>query len=364
VTLRLHRGILTAVAIGAAASASVASLPACTPPTHHYEYVVAEPEPTVLRVYDIDDGHRLVRTVPLPGLEGDLGGIGASAVTDRLYVSSNGAGGSGVLLAYDLRRDQVMWTRRYPPELDGLCVTPDGSKIYVSSGEHATTDYFYVLDGGGGDVLGTVAVAAQTHNAICAPAGTRAYLTSVTSPYVSVVDTSDDHVVRRVGPFGDSVRPFTINGRETLTVVNVNHLIGFEVGSVTTGHVLWRVPVPGFPNDANALNPSHGVAFTPDEREVWVADAPHKALHVFDVTGLPGQKPVKKATIRLGRAPQWITFSLDGRFAYSSTGDVFDAATRKRVASIAASARLLEVDVQGSDVVRVASRHGLGYVRG
>jgi DNA-binding beta-propeller fold protein YncE len=347
------------------ALASFAALPACEVPTRHYEYVIAEPKPTVLRIYDIDDGHRLVRTVPLPDLEGGLGGVGASAVTDRMFVSSSGADGTGVLLAYDLRTDAVAWTRRYAPELDGLCVTPDGSKVYVSSGEHATTDYFYVVDGNGGDVRGRVPVAPRTHNAICNPAGTRAYLSSVTSASVSVVDASDDHVVARVGPFGDVVRPFTINGRETLMVVNVNHLIGFEVGSITTGKLLWRVPVPGFANDANALNPSHGVAFTPDEREIWVADAPHKALHVFDARGLPDQKPVKVATIRLANAPQWVTFSLDGRFAYASTGDVIDTATRKPVASIAPrSSKLLEVDVRGGDVVRVASRHGLGYVTG
>ena len=44
---------------------------------HHYAYVVSQLKPTSLRVYDIDDGHRLVRTVPLPELEGDVAGMAA-----------------------------------------------------------------------------------------------------------------------------------------------------------------------------------------------------------------------------------------------------------------------------------------------
>jgi DNA-binding beta-propeller fold protein YncE len=284
-------------------------------------------------------------------------------VTDRLYVSSVGDGDAGVLLAYDLRTDQVLWTRTYPPEVDSLCVTPDGSKIYLSAGEHNENDFFQVLDASDGDVTGSVTVAPQTHNAVCNVDGTRAYLSSVTSPYVTIADTADDHVIRRVGPFADSVRPFTINGRNTLLIVNVNHLIGFEVGDIETGRKLWRVITPGYPDSGAQLNPSHGVAITPDEREVWVADSQNRALHVFDVTGLPGRKPVEVTTIELTKRPYWITFSLDGRYAYPATGDVIDTSTRRKVATIAdRSTKQIQVDVQGRNIVRVGSRHGIGYV--
>jgi DNA-binding beta-propeller fold protein YncE len=259
----------------------------------------------------------------------------------------------------------VTWTRTYRPGVDALCVTPDGSKLYMSSGEHEQTDYFFVLDAVDGDELGRVAVAPQTHNAVCNLDSTRAYLASITSPYVTVVDTADDHVIRRIGPFAEPVRPFTINGRNTLVIVNVNKIIGFEVGDITTGRKLWRVPVPGYPYNGAQLNPSHGVGLTPDEREVWVVDSQHKALHVFDVTGLPDVKPVKVATIRLTQQPYWMTFSLDGRYAYPSSGDVIDTQTRRRVTGIAmSSSKLLEIDLRGNDPIRAASRHGIGYVAG
>lgn len=291
--------------------------------------------------------------------------MGASAVTDRLYISSVGDGEAGVLLAYDLRTDRVLWIRTYPPEVDSLCVTPDGAKIYLSAGEHTENDYFHVLDASDGDVTGSVTVAPQTHNAVCNLDSTRAYLSSVRSPYVTIADTTDDHVIRRVGPFGDSVRPFTINGRNTLLIVNVNHLIGFEVGDIETGRKLWRVAAPGYPDNGTQLNPSHGVALTPDEREAWVVDSQNKKLHVFDVTGLPAIKPTKVATIALTKNSYWITFSLDGRYAYPATGDVIDTTTRKKVATIVdRSTKQVQVDVRGHDIVRVGSRQGIGYVTG
>jgi len=233
----------------------------------------------------------------------------------------------------------------------------------VSSGETSTSDHFFVLDAHDGQELDRIHVAPKTHNAICNLDSTRAYLTSVTSPYVHVIDTSDDHLIRRIGPFGDSVRPFTINGRNTVVVVNVNHLIGFEVGDIATGRKLFRVAVPGSVDDGVTLDPSHGVAFTPDEEEIWVADSRHRAVHVFDASGLPAHVPRLIATIALSGQPQWITFSLDGRYAYPSTGDVIDTATRETVAHIAPRAsKLLEVDVRDGDPIRVSSRHGIGYV--
>ena len=39
-----------------------------------------------------------------------------------------------------------------------------------------------------------------------------------------------------------------------------------------------------------------------------------------------------------------ISFSLDGRFAYASSGQVIDTQTRKVVAHVAASEKLVEID--------------------
>ena len=48
-----------------------------------------------------------------------------------------------------------------------------------------------------------------------------------------------------VGPFSNVIRPFTVNGSQTLCFVNVNGLLGFEIGDLRTGQVVQRVEVPG-----------------------------------------------------------------------------------------------------------------------
>ena len=41
-------------------------------------------------------------------------------------------------------------------------------------------------------------------------------------------------------------KPFTINAAQTLCFVNVNDLLGFEVGDLKTGKMLHRVEVTGY----------------------------------------------------------------------------------------------------------------------
>ena len=62
------------------------------------------------------------------------------------------------------------------------------------------------------------------------------------------------------------IRPLTINSRETLCFVNVNGLIGFEIGDLKTGKMLHRVEVEGFKQGPIKRHgcPSHGIALTPD----------------------------------------------------------------------------------------------------
>jgi hypothetical protein len=63
--------------------------------------------------------------------------------------------------------------------------------------------------------------------------------------------------------------------------------------------------------------PSHGIALTPDEKELWVADCANSAIHVFDATSMP---PKQRITIKARDCVGWVSFSMDGRVAYSSTG--------------------------------------------
>jgi DNA-binding beta-propeller fold protein YncE len=112
--------------------------------------------------------------------------------------------------------------------------------------------------------------------------------------------------------------------------------------------------------------PSHGIGLTPDEKEVWVVDAANQQVHVFDNTAEP---PKQKESIRLREQPGWITFSLDGKLAYLSTGEAIDTATKKIVAALADekggevhSEKMVEIHWRGGQPVMTGDQFGVGRV--
>jgi hypothetical protein len=199
--------------------------------------------------------------------------------------------------------------------------------------------------------------------------GKRAYLAGLRSPLLTVTQTSDHTVLRKIGPFGNSIRPFTVNGTQTRCYVNVNELLGFEIGDLTTGEKLERVEVQGFQQGPIKRHgcPSHGIGLTPDETEIWLCDGANQRLHLFDVTVSPAKQLL---SIRLRDQPGWVTFTLRGDYAYPSTGEVINTATRQIVARLrdeqgrmVQSEKLLEIDFREGEPVRNGDQFGLGRVQ-
>jgi len=97
--------------------------------------------------------------------------------------------------------------------------------------------------------------------------------------------------------------------------------------------------------------PTHGLELTPDNHELWVTSFIGNGLMVFDVTGA---QPRYVATVGVGDGPNWLTFSPDGKYAYSANAGansitIVDTAKRQAIAEIRVGAvpkRLLEVDLR------------------
>jgi len=313
-------------------------------------------------VFDIDNGHKFVRRIATPGLD-DLGkplnvkGICASAVTKRVYVST-----TRTLSCLDLLTDKPLWEKTYEGGCDRMSIAPDGTQIYLPSLEG---DHWLVIDAISGNVRRKIVPKSGAHNTIYSLDGRHVYLAGLKSPLLTVMDTATHSVSETVGPFSNVIRPFTVNASQTLCFVNVNGLLGFEVGDLRTGKVLHRVEIPGSKPGAEKRHgcPSHGIGLTPDETELWVTDAANSQLHIFDAT----MPPKELAAIALRDQPGWVTFSIDGQFAYPSTGDVIDVKTRKIVAGLkdeegheVQSEKLLEIDFADGQPIRTGDQFGLG----
>jgi hypothetical protein len=318
-------------------------------------------------VFDMDRGYAFVRRIPAQDVpQGtppeNVKGIAASARTGRLYVTTFGR-----IMAFDLATDRKVWDRTYEGGCDRLAISPDGRLLYVPSFEGP---HWNVIDGETGDVRAKVVTDSGAHNTIYGPDGRRVYLAGLKSRLLAVADPATHAVVARVGPFSNVIRPFTINGAQTLCFVNVNDLLGFEVGDLKTGKMLHRVEVTGAVKGPVKRHgcPSHGVALTPDERELWLADGANSSIHVFDARAMP---PRQVATIKLRDQPGWITFSLDGTRAFPSTGEVIDTKTRQIVATLkdetgrdVQSEKVVEVVFSGTKIARTGDQFGIGRQTG
>jgi DNA-binding beta-propeller fold protein YncE len=264
-----------------------------------------------------------------------------------------------------LTSEKVLWEKEYEGGCDRMAISPDGKTIYLPSFEK---EHWNVVDAKTGNVIEKVVTNSGAHNTVYGADGTKAYLAGLRSPYLTVADTRTHQISKQVGPFSSSIRPFTVNGSQTLCYVNVNNLLGFEIGDLTTGQKLHRVEVANF--EAGPVKrhgcPSHGVGLTPDEKEVWVVDAFNQRVHIFDNTVMP---PRQLQSIALRDQPGWITFSLDGRHAYPSTGEIIDVASRRIIASLTdeegrpvQSEKVIEVHFRGKKPVKGGDQFGVGRV--
>ena len=339
---------------------------------HRYLYVAAPGIRDYLQfggagilVFDIDAGHRFVKRIDTPenhaAKPDNMKGICACAATRRLYFTTPKS-----LYCLDLMTEKTVWQKQLPLGCDRMSITPDGKLLYVPSFEK---DTWNVVNADVGEVVKTIETKSGAHNTVVGLDGSKMYLGGLKSPWLFVADAKTHQVISKVGPFSGAVRPFTVNGEQTLCYVTVNGLLGFEIGDLVTGKVVRRVEVEGFKTGPVKRHgcPSHGVGLTPDAKEAWVCDAFNTRVHVFDLTKNP---PKQIESIGLREQPGWITFSIDGKYAYPSTGEVIDVKTKKVLTFLkdeqgrpVHSEKMVEIDFKDGVPVRAGDQFGVGRVR-
>ena len=316
-------------------------------------------------VFDIDNNHRFVKRMTTKGFHPDgtpsnVKGIAVSIPLNSIYVSTIES-----LQRIDLTTDKLIWEKQFEGGCDRMAISPDGKTMYLPSFEKS---FWNVVDCASGDVIKKIEVNKRAHNTIYGPAGSYVFLDDIASPWLHVADAKKHELVNKIGPFSNFIRPFTINGKETLAFVTVDSLLGFEVGDLKTGKKLAHVEVKGWnmgPVRRHG-NPSHGIGLTPDEKEIWLADGHNMRLHVFSAVA-PYQQ---LTTIPLQDMPGWINFSIDGRYAYPSSGEVIETKTRRIITVLqdefhnnVASEKMLQIDLSGDKAIKAADQFGIGGIR-
>jgi DNA-binding beta-propeller fold protein YncE len=318
-------------------------------------------------VLDANDNYHFVKRIPTWDYAAavspeQISGVAASPVTNMIYVAARGRLG-----ALDMATDKLVWST----VLDGKCcerpqVTPDGKIIVVGSD---LQDYWYEVDAKTGKSLGAIQAPLSfgAHNMNLSADGKTAFL-SPNGKVMTIADVASRKVLRTI-PFPDNIRVFVLNKNSTRIYTNQNNFMGFIIADATTGKLLktvevtsedwkskWNVtPRPRIPHGC----PSHGIALTPDESEIWLADGIFNKIHIFSNT----DDPKEIDTIDTPGGTFWMTFGLDAKLAYSSSGDIIDVKTHKIVGQMKdefgrplQSEKLLDITFDNGHAQRVSNQ--------
>ena len=320
-----------------------------------------------ISVYDIDVGHRLIKTIPTVPDVADVRGVAASAATGRLYVAYQDASGTGKVYCLDLYSEKIAWNTVISPGVDRLAVNPNGQLLYVPTWEGGSADYINVVEAGTGDVVRRVYFSNRSHDTqypLSGPIFQETKAEDGSGNYLYTIDPNS-YAVSRIGPYSGVLGPYAVDGPSRYAVNNVRNLWGMQVADLKTGQTITAIIPDHPPGDPGLL---HGIGWTPDETEAWQNGSrsdPH--VYIWDMRN--PMTPVFKArlTLRSDRGSHWLTFDIKGDYAYIAPSknsddktEVFDARTHVSVGVIGSSEDMLEIDFTDGKTSRVGDQYGIG----
>ena len=290
-------------------------------------------------VLDASNNYTFVKRIPTWNVPAgsfpmQVSGVTASPETQMIYVAARGR-----MCAIDLNTEKMVWDKDYDGNgFERPQISPDGSFMYVGSN---LKDYWYVVNPRTGDLITKVVSPKSTdaHNLNLSADGKMAFM-APNGPVMGLADTTTNTLIDTI-TFPDHVRVFVLNHDSSLLYSNLNNLSGFVIVDVKSRKIIQKVEVQGFDWQANWNSPnrpriphgtpSHGIALTHDEKELWLCDGLNNCVHIFDNTQMP---PKQEGMFKTTGGAYWITMSVDGKRAYLSSGDVVDVATHQIVGAL------------------------------
>jgi YVTN family beta-propeller protein len=210
--------------------------------------------------------------------------------------------------------------------------TPDGHYIGVP-----------IRDGGAVDIVDTklkrvvkVLPIRGPHNCFNSGNNNDLYVSSMGGNEIDVIDLKKMDYSAKI-PVGGIPRPYSVSGDEKTLYTALTNLHGFVIADIPRRKVVERVvlpPAPPLDCPLELNTPTHGLALTPHGRQLWVTSLADSGVYVYDLAA-------KKTSpiIHVGKCPNWIAFSPDGRYGVVSNSDdndcsIIDVRTEREVARV------------------------------
>jgi YVTN family beta-propeller protein len=235
----------------------------------------------------------------------------------------------------DTATQQTVGTVKVSGRPNQVAVTPDGKYVAVPIRDGDKVD---IVDVATQKVVTSLPIK-EPHNALNTGSNRYIFVSSMASHEINVIDL-ERMDYSAVIPAGGRPRPYVISPDGNTMFVAVADLHGFVIVDFPDKRVLERVEMPAEHPTPHPLQyetadtRTHGLALTPDGRELWVSSLLDDCVYIYDVKA---KKFVGK--VSTGEGPNWLAFTPDGRYLCVSNADsddvsIIDVKTRQEAARL------------------------------
>lgn len=259
-------------------------------------------------------------------------GMAVQADGARLFTTSEG---DNTLRIFATSTDKLIGEIKLTGRPNQCAVTPDGKYVAIPIRD---TDSVDVVDVTQQKVVKTLPVKAP-HNAFNAGSNRYTFVSSMGDHAINMIDLEKMDYAASI-PTGGVPRPYVVTRDGRSMYVALSDLHGFAIVDIPEKRVVRRVEMPAenptpHEHPGEPINTlTHGLALSPDERELWVTSLLDDAMYVYDVSSqkIVGHVPV-------GSGPNWVAFSPDGKYVCVSNAaeddvSIIDVKARGEVARL------------------------------
>jgi len=263
---------------------------------------------------------------------------GATAAPDgsRYYISNESRSTLEVVDTKTLKVTNSIPLSGHP---NNVSISKDGKRVYVAIARApGSVD---VIDTTSLERVKTIPVKGAVHNTYVTPDGKWVVAGSIPSHVITVISQKTEEPEWSL-TMDAGIRPmaFTTNpdGSTKWILAQLSDFNGFAVIDFATHKEINRITLPELPaGKAKYMfggNESHGMAVTPDQKTLVVNSRLNSSVYLYSLPDLKLQ-----ASIEVGKSPDWVTLTPDGKMAYvacaaSDAVSVVDLVAKREVAKI------------------------------
>ena len=242
----------------------------------------------------------------------------------------------GEMVAIDPRAQSVLWRVNLTGSPNHLMASPDGKLVYITIVDRGRVD---VVDVARRAVVDSIAVGTGPHDIEISADGKKGWVGLIRGAAAVEFDATTRKATRTF-PMPQNVRPIAVTKDEKTLIVQLSRTHALGVVDLETGKMR-MVPMP-LPSGTEALPDSmpdtagHGLRITRDGKTLIANGSMYDLVAFFS---LPEMQLL--GSVPVGRDPNWITLTPDGKHAYVSNRgsddvSVIDIAARKEIARVKA----------------------------